>query len=1032
LPVDFPPLKTLDARPNNLQTQPTLLLGRSEEVKEICARFREEDVRLLTLTGPGGTGKTRLSLQVAADLLDDYKDGVYFVALAPISDPTLVASTIAQTLGLKEVGGRPILETLREYLRDRSMLLVLDNFEQITGAAPEIADLLAGTSQLKILVTSRVPLHVRGEHEFAVSPLAVPDHRHLPELAVLSQYAAVRLFVERARAVKPDFAVNNDNAPAVAEICVRLDGLPLAIELAAARVKLLSPQAMLVRLEHPLKFLTGGARELSARQQTLRATIAWSYDLLHEDEKRLFRRLGVFAGGCTLEAAEAVCNAKGDLDIEVLDGVASLADKSLLKQIEGTDGEPRFFMLETIREYALERLTESGENEEWKRQQADYFLNLAEQAEIELRGFQQRKWYERLDVEQNNLRAALDWLIRSNEAQNGLRLAGALAEFWWVSGHLGEALKTFDLLFALPEASQPTAARAKALMAAAQIMAYSDSKKANLWLEESVRIYRELGDKGGLALAIGHLGDHLLWTGEHARGRALAEQSVVMFRESGDRWGLACALAWLGDCANFQGEIIVAGEALEESIRLRREMGDGIRITFALGLLGSARRMQGEPEKARSLYEEGLIFAREASFPTEIASRLSNLAQLAFRVGDYSRVAELAKASVDKFEETGSQKPWIAEAQFLLGELARRQGDDEEARSHYNDFLATAKASGGENLIAGAFTRLGQVALESDKLDEARRCYAESLVIQRKLGAKTSIAQTLKLLGDLAHVETRHDEAQRLYDEGLKLARESGSKEGLAALLGELGLAALDQSDNARALDLWNEQLTLNRELESKIGMAWSPSNLGLVALYQGRFDEASGLFEESLTSFRALGLTHGIARALLRKAMVKQAQGDLAKARSVLEESVALFRRATGADGRAGSQGTRDVAHALQGLARVALAQGDIPSARAALKEGISISHHRFDKRGIAESLGGFARLALAEGDAERAARLFGAAEALHKIIGPRLNPFDHHDQASVLATLCSKIAEETFTAALAKGRALAREQAIAYALED
>jgi predicted ATPase/class 3 adenylate cyclase len=765
LPTDFPALKTLDARPNNLQTQPTLLLGRSEEVKQICARFRDEDVRLLTLTGPGGTGKTRLGLQVAADLLDDYKDGVYFVALAPLSDPKLVASTIAQTLGLKEAGGRSLLLTLQDYLRDREMLLVLDNFEQVTAAAPEVAELLAGTSKLNILVTSRVPLHLRGEHEFAVQPLALPDCQHLPALAVLSQYAAVRLFIERARAVKSDFAVNNDNAPAVAEICVRLDGLPLAIELAAARVKLLSPQAMLVRLEDPLKFLTGGARELTARQQTLRGAIAWSHDLLDENEQRLFRRLGVFAGGCTLESVEAVCNAKGDLGVDVLEGIASLVDKSLLKQIDGPDGEPRFFMLETIREYALERLTESGENEELQRQHVDYFLSFAEQAEIGFRGFQQRKWFEQLGAELNNLRAALDWLTRSNETQNGLRLAGALSEFWWISGHLGEASKTFDLLFALPDASQPTAARAKALMAAARIKAYSDRKKTILWYEESIQIYRELGDQGGLAMAIGNLGFHRTQGGEPARGRPLLEQSVIMFRELGDRWGLAIALSWLGECAHFRGEIIAGGEASEESFRLCREMGNGFLITFALAVLGSVKRMQGEPENARLLFEEGLAAAQEAKFVGEIASRLSNLAQLAFRIGDYSRVADLARASIEKFEEAGSQKQWIGESQFLLGELARRQGDNDQARTHYYDFVATSKASGEENLIAAAFTRLGQVALESDHLDEARRNYNESMAIQRKLGAKAGIAQSLKLFGDLAQVEGKRDEADRFYAE---------------------------------------------------------------------------------------------------------------------------------------------------------------------------------------------------------------------------------------------------------------------------
>ncbi len=347
LPVDFPSLQTLDTRPHNLPAQLTPLIGRTQEVAAVCGHLRRDDVRLLTLSGSGGTGKTRLALQVAAELLEDFVDGAYFVDLAPISDPALVASTIAQPLGVPEIGDQPLIVGLKAHLKRKQKLLLLDNFEQVLSAAPLVVELLAAAPKLKVLITSRAVLHVSGEHEFVVPPLALPNPAERPPLERLIQYDAVRLFIERAQAVKADFSVTNETAPAIAEICARLDGLPLAIELAAARSKLFAPQALLVRLSSRLKLLTGGARDLPARQQTLRSTIDWSYNLLSEGEQRLFARLAVFVGGCTLEAAEAVCDAAGDLSVDVLDGLAALVDKHLL--IQNDDGaEPRFTMLEGI------------------------------------------------------------------------------------------------------------------------------------------------------------------------------------------------------------------------------------------------------------------------------------------------------------------------------------------------------------------------------------------------------------------------------------------------------------------------------------------------------------------------------------------------------------------------------------------------------------------------------------------------------------------------------------------------------------
>jgi predicted ATPase/DNA-binding XRE family transcriptional regulator len=452
--ADFPPPRTLDRWRHNLPAQPTTLIGRTKEIAAVRDLLLRTDVRLVTLTGPGGTGKTRLALQAAAELLDNFADGVYVVMLEPISDPALVAPTIAQTLGVKERAGQAPLERLKAHLRDRRLLLLLDNFEQILAAAPIVAELLAAAPELKVLITSRALLHLYGEHEFAVPPLAVPDLNELPPLDALAQFAAVDLFVQRARAVKLDFALTHANAPAIAEICARLDGLPLAIELAAARTKLFTPEALLARLRNRLALLTGGARDLPARQQTLRGTLDWSYNLLDASEQRLFRRLGVFVGGCTLEAAAAVMSSElravsDDLynsELDILDGLASLLDKSLLRQNEGPDDEPRFVMLETIREYALERLAESGEEETVRNQHAAYYFALAHEAERHLRGAEQVRWLGRLALEHDNLRAALAWSqahTGAADAEN-LLVQEQIADVYYLLGERSKAVPIYQ------------------------------------------------------------------------------------------------------------------------------------------------------------------------------------------------------------------------------------------------------------------------------------------------------------------------------------------------------------------------------------------------------------------------------------------------------------------------------------------------------------------------------------------------------------------------------------------------------------
>jgi predicted ATPase/class 3 adenylate cyclase len=768
LPADFAPLKTLDSRSHNLPVQPTPLIGRERVSAAACTLLRRADVRLLTLTGPGGTGKTRLGLQVAADLLEDFEHGVYFVPLAAIRDPALVASSIARTLGIQEKAGQLLLESLQESLQDKQMLLLLDNFEQVVAAAQLVAEVLAACPRLKCLVTSRVVLRLSGEHEFPVPPLELPDPRRLPTVDTLSQYAAVELFIQRALAVRPDFRVDNANAPAVAEICVRLDGLPLAIELAAARIKLFPPQAILPRLGRRLELLRGGARDMPERHQTLRHAIAWSYDLLEGGEQVLFRRLAVFARGCTLEAVEAVCQAVHDSavgpeqSLEVLDGVASLVDKSLLRQQEQASGEPRFRMLETIREYGLECLTASGEEPAVRRTHADYYLALAEAAEPALAGPAQTTWLERLEAEHDNLRAALRWAEEGGEAEIGLRLAGALCQFWLMRGHLREGQERLARLLRLAGASPYTATRAKALTRAGHLADnLSDYAAAHAFFEESLAIWRELGDKGGIAAALNDLG----WVAGHRNNpttaRALSEESLAIWRELRDKGGIATSLRNLWHVAYYQGEYVAAYALGQESLGLRQELGDKRGIAFELGGLGRTAHRQGDYKRATALLEEALALFRDMGMKQLFAWASTHLAEVVHDQGNDERATALLEESLTLFRDIGHQYG-PALTLSVLGTVAHAQGDDERAVALYEESLGLWTAIGFKWGIATTLYHLGAMAHEQGDDDRATARYEESLMLRQDIGDKHGLAECLEGLAGVAVARQQLERAARL------------------------------------------------------------------------------------------------------------------------------------------------------------------------------------------------------------------------------------------------------------------------------
>ncbi len=545
LPSDFPPLGTPEATPNNLPTQLTTFLGRDREIAEILDALAS--TRLLTLSGPGGTGKTRLSLQVASQSMERFGDGVYFVALGSIPEADLVAATIAQELGLPDRGGQAPVEALVDHLRERRVLLVLDNFEQVVDAAPVVGSLLAGAPHLTVLVTSRSLLHLYGEREYPVPPLGVPDPTRLPDPAELGGYEAVRLFVERAMGVRPDFRLTDENAGAVAGICQRLDGLPLAIELAAARIRLLPPQAILDRLHGALDLPgSGGARDLPARQQTLRGAIDWSHDLLDEADRALFASLSVFVGGARLDAIEAVCGSGGD----VLDGLSSLVDKSLVRAAEDVSGEPRFSMLGTIREYARERLEESGRSVELRARHADVYCSLVDRARGPIMGSDKRRWLDRLEQEHGNIRAAFGWSLEREDVERVLRLAAGLWRFWQMRGHLVEGAERVAQALALPGSHHHPRLRADALAAAGGLHYWQGHQvPSRHYYEEALAIRRALGDVAGEAEELYNLSFTFAF-GEEAdahRSMELTREALELFRAAGDRLGAAKALWALGN-----------------------------------------------------------------------------------------------------------------------------------------------------------------------------------------------------------------------------------------------------------------------------------------------------------------------------------------------------------------------------------------------------------------------------------------------------------------------------------------------------
>ena len=807
---EFPPLRTLDEFKHNLPLQLTSFIGREKEILEVKPLLLGE--RFVTLTGPGGTGKTRLALQVAADLVELFPDGVWLVEFASLSDPALVAQSVAAALGVRESAGRPILTLLNDYLRSKELLLILDNCEHLLAASAQLVTTLLQTCpNICILVTSREALNISGELSFRVPSLSVPDARRLPGLSALSQYEAMRLFVERAEIVQPGFELTDTNAHAVAQICHRLDGIPLAIELSVARVKMMPVEQVAARLDDRFRLLTGGSRTALPRHQTLRALIDWSYDLLSEPERALFQRLSVFAGGWTLEAAEAICTGDGLERYDILDLLAQLVNKSLIIPDAETDAPARYRSLETIRQYARERLLEAGGGEKVRDRHLQYYLQLSEQAEPELRGPDQVIWLDRLEKEMDNIRAALEWSL-DVDMESGLRMAGALLWFWHIRTGKTEGIEWLERALITEakkragDALSPTQAlvRGKALNAAGSLMImHGNADRAVELSQESLQLHQELGFSGqqGFAHALWNLAQGTSYHEDLDEAWALAERSLSLFRAVGDKFGVAQCLDHLGSYALMRADYDQAKQIWEEDLALRRELGDKDGIAWSLSLLANLALWKGEPEQAWTLYAESQNAFREIGNKWAVSMALSGMGSVKLSLGEFEKAAKLYEEALAYGREMGDQNT-IAGRRYDLARVAWSMGEYERATRMYEDTLAIVRKMNNKSAIAGTLIDLGTVAWVQGDLDLATKRYGESIAIGREIEGQFTVGYALIGLGRVAYSRGEYDAASSLYRQALTMFQETANQWNITYCLEAVAALAVAQGNMDRAAKL--------------------------------------------------------------------------------------------------------------------------------------------------------------------------------------------------------------------------------------
>ena len=769
LPSDFPPLKTLDARPNNLPVQLTSFIGREEEIKKVKELLK--NIHLLTLTGPGGVGKTRLSLQVGADVIDDFANGVWFVELAPIIDPVLLPQEILRELGIKEEPKKTLEETLTGYLKDKEILIILDTCEHIIEACAMLTEkLLTKCPKLKIIATSREALKCTGEQIHSILSLKTPNLKEEISTEQLTQYESVRLFIERALTVNQKFRVTNENAPSLAGICSQLDGIPLAIELAAARVKVLTVEKIYERLNSRFSLLTGGRRTALPRQQTLKALIDWSYDLLSEQEKILWSRLSVFNDGWTLESAEEICSDDKVNKEEILDLLSLLVEKSIIIFDEEKE---RYRILESICQYGEEKLKEANEINKILSKHLYYFMELSESAEPKLKGPEVKEWLEKLETEHGNLQSAIEWSLKNGDSEEGSRLAGAMGWFWDMKGlyFVGRRLLE-SILIKMQGISNSS--RAKVLNSVGVLANYQgDYINSGNYHEESLRFSRKLGDIFGIASSLNSLGSNAYDQGDYEQAQKFYEESLFIAREIGDERGIASSLNGLGKVSHSQGDYQQAQKYHEESLRFNRKLEDKRSIAISLNNLGVLAYNQGEHQQAQKFYEESLFLARELGDKSGIATSLNNLGVGAYNQGDYQQAQKYHDESLLLRREIGD-KSGIASTLINLGSIVYDHGDYKQAQKFYEESLFLAREIGDNLSIAYCIEGFAGIASIQKRSSQVILLLGATETAFQSLGfvrEKDDLIQHERII-KILHEQLSEEEYSKYWEEGKKLTLE--------------------------------------------------------------------------------------------------------------------------------------------------------------------------------------------------------------------------------------------------------------------
>lgn len=854
LPSDFPPLVSLDALPNNLPMQLTTFIGREREIAEV--RSMLETSRLLTLTGAGGCGKTRLALQIAAEMLDAFPDGVWLIDLAPVADPDLVAKAVAEALSIREVPKQPMIERLRTQLRDRRLLLVLDNCEHLISACASLAeDLLKACPAVAILATSRESLGLQGESSWRVPSLSLPPERHAPTIEALRQCEAVRLFVDRAVRARPNFTVTNDNAPAVAEVCHQLDGIPLAIELAAARTRLLTPQQIAEALGDRFHLLTGGARTALPRQRTLEASVKWSHDLLAEEEKILLRRLSVFAGGFTLDAAEQVCSGDGVEQFQVLDLLSGLVDKSLV-QVEEEGATARYRLLETIRHYARENLLSAGETASVRTRHLDFYVALTERAQAELEGAGIVAWTRRLEAEHDNIRIAMEWSVRDGHVDEALNLVGSLMNFWTIQGLINEADRRIDDALAM-EGGDPHA-RLRALVAGAHVASSNEPVRTKRFGEEALVLARELGDKRGIARACTAIALAEMMMGIELTGSRY-EEAKAAAAEAGDEWSAARIRSGVASTHYLYGRLAEARPIAEEALAIARRNHDYQNTIAAIYALGQCALWSGDFDTAQALADEGMALLPELDekFMRHLMTYMH--CYVAIQRGEYDRARDLLRRALKLSREIGNTSLENI-AISLLGMIGHLTLDYDEAERFLRESMLISQRTGLVLITGRNMVWLAGVALDRGQHDEARMRIDEALAVAREKRQKWNEGKALLLDAELARVTGDVERAESSLDAALAVMVEAAERLGIVDALEVLGGLATETEG-------WNEAarlLAAGQALRDAMGYVRFPRDrerfdVDIAAARAAMGDEA---FDVAFAAGAALSMEEAIAYA--------------------------------------------------------------------------------------------------------------------------------------------------------------------------